>query len=219
MDARDRDAAGRARNSRGRDELGRPLPRGKAFLDDELVSNGVLGALSATTARLPRTVRAVNGIAPRFFGERSYVDAAHTVLANSRRVRFREGEFAVPVAALPFAVDELAAWFAKPGHEVGFPLEVRVGPAETPWLSTAFGRDTAWIAVQTHRRQPIAAYLAAMQRIVAPHGGRPHWGKLHTLGVADLAGLYPRFGDFLAVRDKVDPDRVFGNAYLQRVLG
>lgn len=198
---------------------GRPLPRWKAFVDDELVSNGVLGMLSATTARLPRTVRAVNGVAPRFFGRRTYVDAAHTVLANSRRVRFREGEFAVPAPALPAVVEELQGWLARPGNEVGFPLEIRIGPAESPWLSTAFGRRTAWIAVQTHVRQEIGPYLAQMQRIVAPYGGRPHWGKLHTLSAAELAPLYPRFCDVLAVRDKVDPDRVFGNAYLERVLG
>lgn len=198
---------------------GSPLPRWKALLDDELVSNGVLGAVTAATARVPRSIRAVNGLAPRFFGERDYVDAGHAVLANRRRVRFREGEFAVPLAALPAVVEQLQAWLSRPGHEIGFPLEVRVGPAETPWLSTAFGRDTAWIAVQTHRRQEIAPYLAEAQRIVGQYGGRPHWGKLHTLTAAELAPLYPRFADFLAVRDKVDPDRMFGNGYTERVLG
>ena len=51
------------------------------------------------------------------------------------------------------------------------------------------------------------------------HDGRPHWGKLHTRTAADLAPAYPRFGEFLALRDRLDPDRVFANAYLGRVLG
>ncbi|HYH33717.1 MAG TPA: D-arabinono-1,4-lactone oxidase, partial [Nocardioides sp.] len=51
------------------------------------------------------------------------------------------------------------------------------------------------------------------------HGGRPHWGKLHTLAAAGLRALHPRFDDFLAVRDRLDPDRVFGNAHLRQVLG
>jgi FAD/FMN-containing dehydrogenase len=51
------------------------------------------------------------------------------------------------------------------------------------------------------------------------HVGRPHWGKLHTRTAADLAPAYPRFGEFLALRDRLDPDRVFANAYLRRVLG
>ena len=34
-----------------------------------------------------------------------------------------------------------------------------------------------------------------------------------------LSERYPRFGDFLAARDRLDPQRVFRNAYLDRVLG
>ena len=51
------------------------------------------------------------------------------------------------------------------------------------------------------------------------HGGRPHWGKLHTRDADYLRAVYPRFDDFRAVRDRVDPDRLFGNPYLERVLG
>jgi FAD/FMN-containing dehydrogenase len=51
------------------------------------------------------------------------------------------------------------------------------------------------------------------------HGGRPHWGKLHSLEAAELADEYPRFADFLALRDRLDPDRVFVNDHLRRILG
>ena len=36
---------------------------------------------------------------------------------------------------------------------------------------------------------------------------------------ADLAPAYPRFEEFRALRDRLDPDRVFANDYLRRVLG
>jgi L-gulono-1,4-lactone dehydrogenase len=49
--------------------------------------------------------------------------------------------------------------------------------------------------------------------------GRPHWGKMHWRTHEDLRPAYPRFDDFLAVRDSVDPDRVFANYYLETVLG
>jgi FAD/FMN-containing dehydrogenase len=58
-----------------------------------------------------------------------------------------------------------------------------------------------------------------MERVMRAHGGRPHWGKLHSLGAAELADDYPRFGDFLALRDRLDPDRVFANDHLRRILG
>ena len=54
---------------------------------------------------------------------------------------------------------------------------------------------------------------------MAEHGGRPHWGKMHTLDAARLRALYPRFADFVALRDRLDPARVFANPHLDRVLG
>ena len=58
-----------------------------------------------------------------------------------------------------------------------------------------------------------------MEPILRAHDGRPHWGKVHTRTAADLAPAYPRFEEFLAMRDRLDPQRVFANDYLRRVLG
>ncbi len=57
------------------------------------------------------------------------------------------------------------------------------------------------------------------RRWCVAHGGRPHWGKLHSLDADRLALLHPLFDEFLALRDRLDPDRLFTNAYLRRVLG
>jgi FAD/FMN-containing dehydrogenase len=63
------------------------------------------------------------------------------------------------------------------------------------------------------------AYFSGLEPILRDAGGRPHWGKVHTRTAADLAPAYDRFADFLALRDRLDPDRVFANAHLRRVLG
>jgi len=34
-----------------------------------------------------------------------------------------------------------------------------------------------------------------------------------------MSGVYPRFADFLELRDKLDPDRRFGNDLSRQVLG
>ena len=49
--------------------------------------------------------------------------------------------------------------------------------------------------------------------------GRPHWGKLHPLDAAALAPRYPCFADAVRLRDQLDPERRFANAYTDRVLG
>lgn len=102
---------------------------------------------------------------------------------------------------------------------VGMPVEVRFGAADDVWLSPGYGRDTGYLAVHEHHSAPPSSYFADVEAMVREHDGRPHWGKLHGLGADRLRELYPRFDDFVGVRDESDPQRLFGNEYLTRVLG
>lgn len=132
---------------------------------------------------------------------------------------FRESEYAVPRAHVVEVIQRLRAWIDASGIHIPFPIEVRVAAADDIWLSTASGRETAYVAIHQYHRMAHDAYFQAFERIVADYQGRPHWGKLHTLGADELRAVYPRFDDFLAVRDRVDPGRVFGNPYTRRVFG
>jgi FAD/FMN-containing dehydrogenase len=196
-----------------------PPPRWRALVDDELVANGALDLISRTGAALPSLIRSANRLCTQFFGQRDYVDRSYRVFASRRRVVFRETEFGVPIDALPAAFAEINAWLERPGHEIGFPLEIRVVAPEEAWLSMAYGRHTAWISAQTYHKQPHEPLLRAVGEICRGYGGRPHWGKIHYQDAASLAEVYPRFADALAVRDQVDPARRFANPYLDHVLG
>ena len=199
-----------------------PLPRWKAFLDDELLSNAVFGALCRTGTRVPAIVPPANRVATRLLGSRTYTDAAHKVFAARRRVRFHETEWAMPRAAVPEVLRELDRTIERRGWRVSFPVEVRVAAGDDRWLSTAYGRETGYVAAHRYVREPYADYVAAVSDIVTAVAGtdaRPHWGKLHTLTAADLAPRYPRFADATALRDRLDPQRRFANPYTDRVLG
>ncbi|HEY0642986.1 MAG TPA: D-arabinono-1,4-lactone oxidase, partial [Nocardioides sp.] len=102
---------------------------------------------------------------------------------------------------------------------IAFPVEVRTAPADDIPLSTAHGRDSFYLAFHVPHDTDHTAYFGGLEPILRAAGGRPHWGKVHTRTAADLAPAYDRFDDFLALRDRLDPDRVFTNAYLRRVLG
>ena len=197
----------------------RPLGRFKGWWDDEFLSNTVFGALNRLTSYRPGTIRAANRLAARALGEREYLDRSYRVFTSSRRVVFREMEYAVPRKSLAHLLDELDSWIRRSHERIGFPVEVRLSAADTIPLSTAFGRETCYIAVHQYHRRPYEQYFAAFEDIARTVEGRPHWGKLHYRSAEELAPLYPRFTDFLAVRDRVDPERRFGNDYLRRVLG
>ncbi len=196
-----------------------PLSRARAWFDDELLSNKAFGLVTGAANRAPAVIPRMNRVNARLLGARSYSDVAHRVFTTERNVVFREMEYAVPrEAGLP-ALREARAALDASRLRVSFPVEIRVAPADDIALSTASGRDSLYLAFHTHRDADHTAYFALMETIMRAHDGRPHWGKVHTRQVDGLAPLYPRFGEFLAMRERLDPDRVFANGYLRRVLG
>ena len=191
----------------------------RSWVDDTLVGGALHQAACGIAKAVPASVPAIAQASVRLWGDRAFTDASHKVFATSRSVRFREMEYALPASAVGAAFDRLRGLIDDEGWRVSFPVEVRFAAADDRWLSTAYDRDTAYIAVHRYWREDPSEYFEAVEQIMLAHDGRPHWGKMHTLGVADLGPRYPRFADFVALRDRLDPDRLFGNRYLTRVLG
>ena len=197
----------------------KPIRRLRAYVDDEFLSNTVFDAINRVTTRRPALIPRANAIAARALSPRDYIDRSYRVFASPRRVVFREMEYAVPAEAVPYVLSEIEAWLSKSREQIGFPVEVRFAAADGCWLSTAYGRDTGYLAVHQYHRRDHDAYFRAVEAIAREVDGRPHWGKLHYRDAASLAAAYPRFADFVALRERLDPTRKFGNAYLDSVLG
>ena len=189
------------------------------WIEEELVENGVLGAICAVGSALPATVPVLNRTVTRLLSDREHTQRSDRVFTSPRRVRFREMEYAVPYESVGAAFDEVRSLIAERGWRIGFPIEVRAAAADENWFSTAYGRRSAYIAVHRYVRDDPTEYFAAVEQIMRRYDGRPHWGKVHNRTAADLRDTYPRFDDFLAVREKLDPARTFANDYLQQVLG
>ncbi|WP_411722223.1 D-arabinono-1,4-lactone oxidase [Mycetocola sp.] len=197
----------------------RTLPFVKRWVDETLMGNRVFRATCFAGTVLPPVIPAVNRLAAKLAGNRRFTDLSHRVFSTKRTVRFREMEYALPAETVPTVVREIEALIAQRRWRISFPIEVRFAAADSLWLSTAYGRDTGYVAVHRYIHENPARYFAAVEAILMEHGGRPHWGKMHTLDADSLRSLYPRFDDFLAVRDRLDPRRLFSNPYLTRVLG
>ncbi|WP_225631533.1 D-arabinono-1,4-lactone oxidase [Streptomyces solaniscabiei] len=196
-----------------------PVGRLQGWFDDEFLSNGVFQAANWVGRAVPATIPAIARISSKALSARTYTDIPYEVFTSPRRVRFVEMEYAVPREAVVETLRELKAMVDRSGLRISFPVEVRTAPADDITLSTASGRDSAYIAVHMFRGTPYRAYFTAAERIFTAHEGRPHWGKVHTRDAEYFAGVYPRFGEFTALRDRLDPDRRFQNDYLRRVLG
>ncbi|HLM04388.1 MAG TPA: D-arabinono-1,4-lactone oxidase, partial [Blastococcus sp.] len=128
-------------------------------------------------------------------------------------------EYAVPRAEAPAVLGELRRVHEVNDWRAAFPVEVRLAAADDIPLSTASGRDTAYVAAHVPAGTDPGPWFAALEAIAGEVGGRPHWGKLHGLAAGALQTRYPRFDEFVALRDRLDPGGVLSNAYLDRVLG
>ncbi|HEX4251597.1 MAG TPA: D-arabinono-1,4-lactone oxidase, partial [Pseudonocardia sp.] len=197
----------------------RPVSRLRNLLENDLLTNkGFELAMRVGTrvpAAIPRLTRAISsGVSA---GET--VDHSYKVLASRRDTRFNEGEFAIPRAATVDVLREIKQWVETHDERISFPLEVRFVAEDDIWLAPTYRRDTAYIAFHQYHRLPYRRFFDAMGTILADVGGRPHWGKMHTLDAEALRPRYPRFDEFVALRDQLDPTGVFTNGYLDRVLG
>ncbi|MDX3450828.1 D-arabinono-1,4-lactone oxidase [Streptomyces sp. ME02-8801-2C] len=197
----------------------KPVSPISGWIEDEFLSNGVFQVAQLVGRTVPATIPTIAQISSKALSARTYTDIPYKVYTSPRRVRFVEMEYAVPREALVETLRELKAMVDRSDMRISFPVEVRTAPADDIALSTASGRDSAYVAVHMFRGTPYQAYFTAAERIFTAHEGRPHWGKVHTRDAEYFAGVYPRFGEFTALRDKLDPQRLFQNDYLRRVLG
>ena len=197
----------------------RPLSGFRGWLDDELLANTVFQGACRLGRAVPATVPVISAVAARALTARTYTDRSDRVFCTPRRVRFTEMEYEIPREGVGEALSALPRIIEKLPFKVQFPVEVRFTGPDDIWLSHGYGRDSAYIAVHQYSGSPYEPYFRAFEAVCEPLGGRPHWGKMHYRDAESLRPAYPKFDDFLAVRNKLDPARIFTNAYLDRVLG
>jgi L-gulono-1,4-lactone dehydrogenase len=198
-----------------------PRPRGRAaaYLNDVVLENWALEALSATGKAIPRLIPALSRLAGRLASGSRTSDRSDRVFANERRVRFTEMEYALPREHGPEAARRVVEWVRANRYPVFFPIEMRVSAGDDAALSMAHERETAYVAVHQYRGMEWRPYFEAVEAIMDDYGGRPHWGKRHFQTAATLAERYPAWEDFQRARATLDPNRTFTNEYTDRVLG
>ena len=145
------------------------------------------------------------------------VGPAWRLLSTDRPKRFNEMEYHLPEAALKACLEEVIAAVER-HSEVYFPIEVRFIAPDTSWLSPFFERASASIAVHMGHTQDHSFFFRDIEPIFRRFDGRPHWGKLHSLGARELAPLYPRWREFTELRRTYDSAGRFLNPHLRSIF-
>lgn len=152
-------------------------------------------------------------------GRTESVNKSYKIFTSKRIVKFYEMEYAIPRPHLKEALNRLCAMVDSKGFKLNFPVEVRFAAGDDIPLSTASGRASAYIAVHIFKGMTYEPYFHEVEAIMNDYDGRPHWGKLHFQTLNTLSPRYPEYQRFIDVRNRLDPEGVFTNDYLCRVLG
>jgi FAD-linked oxidoreductase len=147
------------------------------------------------------------------------VDEGWKLLSTERPVRFNEMEFHLPVENQLKALAEVVGTIEKERPDVFFPIEARRIAPDDAWLSPFHGGARGSVAVHAYYRDDFSFMYQLIEPIFRRYDGRPHWGKLHTLNGGQLAAIYPRWKDFLDVRQDLDPEGRMLNPYLKGLFG
>jgi L-gulonolactone oxidase len=200
-------------------EPARPQPKLGYVRDKWIGENLAFGTVCRVGRRFPSLAPKVAKLVTSAPNERELVDRSDRIFCSPRHVHFVEMEYGVPFDAVPDALERIGRLVASLPFPVLFPIEVRASAADDIPLSTAYGRESGWIAVHQYVGAPYEAYFQGVEQIMNDYAGRPHWGKMHFQTSLTLAHRYPEWQTFRSMRSRLDPTGTFRNAYVDRVLG
>lgn len=182
-------------------------------LNETLVENWLYTQMNRL-ARVSGTYSVIDKIMQKCVSHTTLVDWSYRAFPTPRDFKFKEMEYAIPVHEFKNALKALTKKIQEKGFKTLMPIEIRFVKNDELWLSPTYQRDSVYFAIHTYITEDHQDYFREMEIILRSFGGRPHWGKMHSLNAKDLSELYPRFNDFLNLRNKFDPQGIFLNQHL-----
>ncbi|MGZ5932459.1 MAG: D-arabinono-1,4-lactone oxidase [Rhizomicrobium sp.] len=166
----------------------------------------------------PFALRAAHRLFSGSMSGASKVRWSHEIFPSPRTVRFNEMEYAIPFEKGLETIRRIVSEIRKRRINTGFPIEYRTVAPDDVWLSPFYQRKSATIAVHQYFRVNTSRLFDMCESIFQSVEGRPHWGKRHTRTAEEFVELYPKFDEFRALRQKLDPEGKFLNPHLHTIF-
>jgi L-gulono-1,4-lactone dehydrogenase len=197
----------------------RPRSSASAWFHDIFLVNHAYNLVCHTGRRFPSLIPRLNRLSARLSGGSERIDSSYRIFSSPRLVRFTESEYAIPRANAVEAVRATRLAVERNGYDVPFPFEVRFAASDDAFLSPSHGRETAYVSVHQFQGMQWKPFFRSVGAIMDEFEGRPHWGKRHFQTAETLRPRYPQWDAFKSVRARLDPDGMFANEHVRRVLG
>lgn len=189
---------------------------GKRF-NDIVLENWLYEAINILACK-SGAYRPLDKLMRKFVDHKTQVAWSHQAFPTERSIKFMEMEYNLPIDKFEEVFSEIKTVIKKGGYQTLFPIEIRFVRGDKLWLSPAYERDSVYFAIHTYIKEDFRSYFKDVEDVFKRHGGRPHWGKYHTLTAKDLETLYPRWNDFLKIRQEFDPKGVWLTPYMKSLF-
>lgn len=190
------------------------LPRKENFPSDDTLLN----MCSELTKNFPSLNPYLQKLLGIFVKPTTYIDWSSKIFPTPRNTRFNEMEYQIPVDQGIECLDEVLHALRKHKVATFFPLEFRFVKGDDIWLSPFYQQDSISISVHQYHKQDPRLIFDVVEPILQKYRGRPHWGKMHHMTSTQLRVLYPKWDDFMALRQQLDPQAKFLNPYLEKLF-
>ena len=180
--------------------------------------DALLTLCSELTRRLPVTNPYLQKLLSVFVKPTCYVDWSNQIFPTPRNTKFNEMEYQLPVEQGLQCLEEVLHILRKHQVPMFFPIEFRYVKGDDIWLSPFYRRDSVSISIHQFHKQDYHAVFDLVEPILQKYQGRPHWGKLHSMTAASLRDLYPKWDDFMALRQRLDPNQKWLNPHLKQLF-
>jgi FAD/FMN-containing dehydrogenase len=212
------------------DEVARYWAGGGELLEQETTSDSLNAAVDSALRHMRDDTRIVDEHGKPFQTVTRFKDFAD-VVGDVYQV-FTRGiatpqinvEIGVPLDRAGEVVRAIEAWHAETRPHMHYPVILRCTGGSDTWLSPAYGAPTCFFGFVVYYAEDGTLapdgvdFLREVERLVAAHGGRPHWGKYFDESLYDFSALYPRWASFQGVREALDPQRRFDNTFTAALL-
>jgi len=192
----------------------------KKWLDDRVLPHLAFAPLLKLSATWPGITPPINRLVRKaYFQPVTRVGQSDHIMNIAPPPRHDEMEYAFDVAHAAEVMREIPRIIDRNGLLVNFISEFRFVKGDDSWMSPCYGRDSCYVGAYQYGNKGWQQYQDAVEDLMTPLHGRPHWGKNCGLQAADFAARYPRYADFAALRQRLDPHGRFLNPFLRRVFG
>ena len=170
------------------------------------------------TGKIPALNSQLQKLLGVFIKPTTCVDWSSRIFPTVRNTRFNEMEYQIPAEYGVACLQEVLAAMKRAKSPTFFPVEFRFVKGYDIWLSPFYQRDSISISIHQYHKQEPRLLFDAIEPILQRYQGRPHWGKMHSMTSAQLKPLYPKWGEFMQIREQLDPTQKFLNPYLETLF-